>query len=343
MSLDIFDIRTLNLAVQEAPAPKTFLINRFFRTTAPLDTTSVDIDIKKRGKSKLAPFVSPMSNGIPMRKSGFETTNVKPAYIHLQTPFDVTELNNRIAGESPYSRALSPSERLAEKVADALVEKRNSIAARVEYMAAQAIVEGKTVIKGEGVDREIDYQRDADLSVELTLGDRWSQSGSKPISDLRAWFKQLAMEGYKPDTVIFGDNAMSAFLANTEVKEYFQALGYNVAALKPERDDNLGVVKFAAPAEFATFFTYGEYYLDEDTSEITPLIPEDSVIVADSKADNRFYHGAIANMKAGGLVAMSEFVWSKDDENGKGTEVHIESSPLPALLHPNSVLVAKVL
>ena len=67
---------------------------------------------------------------------------------------------------------------------------RQYIIRREEWMAAMALLNGKVIVVGEGVNAEVDFQRDASLSFALASGDKWNADTSKPLDNLVDW-KQL--------------------------------------------------------------------------------------------------------------------------------------------------------
>lgn len=343
MSDVIFDTRTLMRAVYQHTYPKTFILNRFFVPEAPADTENVEVDIVKNG-TVMAPFISPISDGKVVRKNGYSTKTFKPAYLHPKKVLTPKDLASRLPGENPYIRTASPSERLAAKVGIELGELNNSVERRKEFMAAQALVEGKTIVTGDDVDYEVDYQRDANHSIVLAGTALWSDAEAEPISNMRAWSDLISRAGYQMDTILMAHDVVGHFFKNSETKDWYATNGYAVAGIKPEKRDD-GAVSYGVLPEFGEAFSYNEYYLpdDEDNESASmPLIPSGYVVLGAS-ASQKLYYGAIQNLKVGGMAAMEKFTYAEDIPNGKGKILHLESSPLTALTAPNAIVVVKVL
>jgi len=338
---DVFDRKTLNRVVQQRVYRGNFFLNTFFKPELPADTEFIEVDIEKTGGRKLAPVVSPVRGGVVVKKEGYEQRTFKAPYLHPKTIITPKDMAKRFAGENPYGDTITPEMRLARKVAKELSRLDDSIERRKEYYAAQSLLDGKTVVSGEGVDYEINYQRDSELTVTLTSTDLWSDAASDPIDDLRNFRRLLNKRGYTPDTLILGANVIKNFFAHQAVKDHYATSGFNIAQLE-QTPIGSGVVYHGAIPEFGKIYSYNEWYFDEDTQTSLPLMPENKILLGDSSADNRLLHGAIQNMHAGGMAALEKFV-DRKDLDGKGMELKMESAPLPALTSPDSVLVATVI
>src|SRR5690606_7821376 len=91
------------------------------------------------------------------------------------------------AGER-YAGVLSPAARRDAIIADIMADHRADIIRRKEWMAAMALRNGKVVVVGEDYpETEVDFGRDAALSVTLTSTDRWGETGIKVLDDIEDW------------------------------------------------------------------------------------------------------------------------------------------------------------
>lgn len=340
--MPVFDLLTLNRAVQSRVYTGSFFLNRFFKKEMPASSATVEIDVVKSGGRKLAPIVSPIKGGVAVAKEGFESRIFKPPYLHPKTVITVKDLTQRLAGESPYAPHLSPEARNARIAAEHLVKLDDTIERRKEAMAVQAVVEGKISMKGiAGADVEIDFRRNPEHSKTLS-GTSALGGADCNITELLRECKRLIAKnsGYDADTLILGHALIAPFFADNEIKAFFTGAGYNAAQLQGATVQ-AGVTYYGRIPEFGDIYSYNEYYYDEDTKESLPMVPDDVFVYGASAADNRLLHGAIQNMRAGGLVAMEKFVDTYEYDNGKGREISIESAPLPALLVPDAFVSVK--
>lgn len=342
--MPIYDLLTLNRAVQERKYSGRFFLETFFKKEEPSATATIEVDIMKAGGRKLAPIVSPLRGGVAVTKEGYETKTFKPPYLHPKDVITVKDLSQRSAGESPYAPQLSAEEKEAKTAGEYLRRLDDTIERRKEYMASLAVIRGKINIKGFGDDREINFQRDAAHDIVLSGSSIWGASGSDITGNLRNWKRLIAKDsGENADVLILGFKAVKPFFADPEIKSYFTTAGYNVAQMQAVVPTP-GVTYYGRIPEFGDIYAYNEWYLDDKTGENNPLMPEDMAVYGARNADNRLYHGAIQNLHAGGgLVALEKFIDTFIYDNGKGREISIESAPLPALTTPDAFVSVKVL
>ena len=96
---DIYSTHELRPMVRIAQPNTQFLVNAFFADVVEFDDEFITFDVKK-SKRKLAPFVSPCTQGKPNRQQGFNTKSIKPPYIKLKDPIKPCKGVRRAAGEA---------------------------------------------------------------------------------------------------------------------------------------------------------------------------------------------------------------------------------------------------
>ncbi len=338
-----YDLRVLNKAVVNRKNPSKFFTKTFFKPQMPEAVNIIEVDKTKLSSRKLAPIVSPVENGVVMDKQGYNTYTLTPAYIHPKKQLTVADLSKRSAGESPYS-TVSAEQRQDKKIASYLVELDDAVERRIEYMAVEAILTGKSTVRNAGDNKQISYGRSSDNSMTLT-SNKWGTNTADIAGNLRTARKTvLKNSGVNPDVLIMGDKALQAFLADTKIQALYSNAGYKMASLTgvPDIDDPM-VTYYGTIPEFGKIYGYSESYYDEQSKTIKQLIPDNTVVYGSSAGDNRLYFGAINNLHAGGMVALEKFVDYQVQENGKGATISIESAPLPANTDPDSVYVLTVL
>ena len=156
MPVSLFEPRTMLEMVNSEFRARSFLRDRYFSNKKTFNTPTVDIDIKGPGKRKLAPFVSPRIGGTLDLRNGYKTTTYKPAFIAPYRVCTAEDALQRLPGEHLYS-GRSPEERAASILAEDLNEMDKEITRTEEVMCAQALTTGKIIIKGEGVDDQVEF------------------------------------------------------------------------------------------------------------------------------------------------------------------------------------------
>ncbi|HSH29731.1 MAG TPA: major capsid protein, partial [Thiohalobacter sp.] len=218
MPIDMFETRTMLQALREKKPPRTFLLDSFFRNVDTYATEAVDVDIRK-GKRKLAPFVSPLHEGKVVKRDGYTTEVFKPPYLKPKRPTRAHNFLRRIPGESAYTGSITPQQRAAAERDKDIAELTMSIVRREEWMAAQALTTGQVVVSGEGVEAVVDFQFDVSQTVTLGGADVWTNANSDPINDLRTWRQERSRaSGATPDRAIIGSNVVDPLLARLEDK-----------------------------------------------------------------------------------------------------------------------------
>ena len=177
MAIDIFSTRTMLAAINQMVTARTFLLKTFFTGFEQFASKSVDIDIRK-GKRRLAPFVSPVLAGKVIDQRGFSTKTYTPPYIKPKFATGAQEILNRAPGEIVYVGGQSQIDQASTRLGEDFAELDEMIVRREEWMAAQELVTGSVNIVGDGVNDVIDFQRSADHTVTLTGAALWTDAAS---------------------------------------------------------------------------------------------------------------------------------------------------------------------
>jgi len=178
----------------------------------------------------------------------------------------------------------------------------------------------------------------------------WSDTvNSDPLKDAGIWRRQLIRDsGIAPDTMIFGADAINAFVEHPKV-------GGNTGALSSVKVDRgqinpqlleEGVTYWGYIAELGCdIYSYDEWYIPPgapDTSEAVPMMPLNGVWMGSKRARMDMAYGPIMNIKAGGLVPVKRFPtsWITDDPSVRW--MMLESAPLAIPVQLDSFLFAQV-
>lgn len=279
--VDLYTPRTLAEVVKTTPPVRTFLRDRFFTNVKTFPTERVDIDIVK-GNRKMAAFIHPMVGGEIVQATGYETKSYAPPLINPATISTADQLLKRLPGEDMYS-GKTPADRAAEKLIEEYNQLNDMTTRREEWMAAQVLTTGQLKVKGKGVDEVIDFG----LTNKITLAStkKWGASAADIWGNLKDWKQQVSRNGFaNANMVIMGKAAADAFLADTTIKNLLDNRRIEIGAIKPEEMEG-GLTYYGhLNLPGVDIYGYDEVYLDDETGETKPLIPDNVVLMIPSAA-----------------------------------------------------------
>jgi hypothetical protein len=327
MPISLRSTRTMMKAFNQDKPAHTFLLNTFFPNVDTKVTEKVDVDFKK-GRRKMAPFVSPRKGGVVMKREGFVTKTYEIPKIAPERITTVDDINKRSMGESVYSLK-TPEERAIKLIAKDLKELDTSITRREEWMCRSLMLDGKIIMKGEGVEQEIDFE----LTQKETLAgeDSWSNPETcTPIDDLKSIRKKIIKAtGKAPSVVIMSSKAADKFIMSKQVKEYFDkrfiVLGKIEPSIRNEAVTFLGEIH----ALGLELYSYDEWFINDEGIE-EPIMPDDSVIVS-QKGANKIIYGAVTQIEDNDFVTFEGRRIPKNWVDGENEikKLRITSRPLP--------------
>ncbi len=349
--IDIFDTRTMLEAIEQMKRPTNFLRDTFFPAATPVETETVDVDIVK-GKRRMAPFCSPLSEGKLVENIGYSTSTIKPGYIK---PFKITtaaDLLKRSPGQTLYGGGQTIEQRAQAKLGADLADLMDMIDRREEWMAATALDLGAITmtIKGDTADKSVtvDFLMASDHKITLAGTDLWNDPESDPIALLRAWATKIRQDsGINPTRVIMGTDAASAFISNVSVQKFMDMrkvdMGQIAPQMLPAGVSYLGTIN--APGLSVDVYTYEEWYLNEDTGVETAMVPAKKIWMGSPATANRTLYAVIQDMEAieEGSAAVKRFPKSWVPKNPSARHLMVQSAPLVAMLQPDAFISATVL
>lgn len=279
--VDLYTPRTLAEVVKTTPPVRTFLRDRFFTNVKTFPTERVDIDIVK-GNRKMAAFIHPMVGGEIVQAEGYETKSYAPPLINPATVSTADKLLARLPGEDMYS-GKTPADRAAEKLIEEYNQLNDMTTRREEWMAAQVLTTGQLKVKGKGVDEVIDFGLTNKTTLATTK--KWGASAADIWGNLKDWKQQVSRNGFaNANMVIMGKAAADAFLADATIKNLLDNRRIEIGAIKPEEMEG-GLTYYGhLNLPGVDIYGYDEVYLDDETGETKPLIPDNVVLMIPSAA-----------------------------------------------------------
>jgi hypothetical protein len=347
LNLNIYRTQTMLSAIQKMMPARTFFRSTFFPGFQTFVTEKVLLDFKK-GKRKMAPFVSPRVGGITMDRQGYRTDEYRAPKIAPQRQITLDDLVIRGMGENVFSQR-TPADRQAELLGRDLNELDEMITRREEWMIAQLMFNGKITMKGyidradiTFVDQTLDY---GFTNKEVLAGDDlWSAGTSKKLDDLKRWrLEVIQKSGRAPTMAIFGQDAADAFLSDADVSEKLKQFNATLLELRPRVVDD-ALTYIGRINELALdLYTYNDWYLDDDGTEY-PFVPTDHVLLARENIGEMLY-GAVTQLENGQFVTYEGTRIPKswaDDENEQRM-IRLSARPVPKPEDVDDWFVAQVL
>lgn len=279
--INIYEPRYLAEVVRTAPPTRTFLRDSFFTKLKTSSDEHVDIDIVK-GNRKMAAFVHPMVGGEIVESEGYETKSYKPPLVNPATITTADMFMKRLPGEDIYS-SRTPADRAAEKLVEEYNKLNDMVDRREEWMAAQVLTTGRLRVKGKGVDEVIDFGFTNKITLEGTK--QWGKSAADPWGNLRDWKQQVNRNGFaNADMIIMGKLAADHFMADSKILDLMDKRRFDIGAMAPKELEG-GLTYYGhLNLPGVDIYGYDEVYLDDETKEIKPLIPDNMVLMIPSNA-----------------------------------------------------------
>lgn len=343
MTIGIYDTAELIKVIRTVHAPSSYWLDLLYPSAIAFDTKEIDFDLVDKNR-RLAPFVAPTAQGVPLKQQGFVTRRFTPAYIKPKDTVDPARLLKRQAGEA-FTGEMSPQQREDLIVADILENQRFAIERRWEWMAAEAAINGSVTVKGPDYPAmSVSFGRDAALSKNLTAGLRWSEATSKPLEDIENWMQEMhRLCGYTPTRITMGVNAWNAFKKHADVKDMLDTRRGSKNAMETGPGNGLpwqyrGSIDSAGGLEV---WTYNDIYEDDDGNSVN-FLDQDTVVLTSPAVEGVRAFGAIMDRKAGWAPAsMFPKMWEQEDPSA--LYLMTQSAPLMIPTRPNACMKAKVL
>ena len=344
MAIDaIFDTNQLVHVVRNLKLPSDFLLKTFFPNVVEFDTefVSVDVDV---GLRRMAPFVSPLVEGKPVEGRKFQTNTFKPAYIKdLRTP-DFRRPVLRSIGER-IGGSLTPEQRIAANLAFEMEDQVQMVDRRLEWMAAQAMVNGKYTVSGDGFETVLlDFQRDSALTVDISSGGTntpWLTTDHQLASaNIETWAQiVLQKSGRSPTDIVFTTGAYNKFIADTRVQKSVWYDRSGDSTVEFGGGVATGAVYKGIWGSYRLWL-YNDWYIDSAGVE-QPMIPDNTVILSSGALEGIRAFGAIMDEDfAYGPLAYAPKSWV--EKNPSRRHLLMQSAPLVVPSRVNAALSAKV-
>lgn len=336
--MNIFDTAVLARVVPELPAPTPFILNSFFTNVQTETSEEIHFDVE-HGRRRISPFVSPIVAGQVVRSKGYQTKTFTPAYVKDKRVFDPNRPFKRLMGER-IGGDLSPAQRLQAMLAADLQDQVNMLTRRQEVMAVEALRTGKLIVEGDQYPRaELDFGRHADLTVALTAAARWGEADVSPLNDVQTWsMLTTSHSGTAANVVIMDMSAWQLFIADPKVQKLLDRFR-GKDAMNPTVTGEGG--RFMGSIGDFDIYVYAGWYEHPVTGDLTPYLPEHTVIITSQDLEGTRAYGAIRD-EAAGFQAVPYFAKSWVEQDPAVRYLLMQSAPLPVPYRINASFCATV-
>lgn len=336
---DLFSTNVMLGVVNSLIAPPQFLLDRFFPNLSTEDSEEIHFDLIDKTR-RLAPFVSPVVSGKIVQGQGYTTKTFKPAYTKDKRVFDSSRPFKRAAGE-PIGGRMSPLDRQRVMLGIELIDQMDMVNRRLEVMAAEALRTGAVTVVGEQYPTQnVNFGRAGSLSVTLTAGNKWGDTGIKPLNLLENWAQLvLKASGAMPRDVVMTVDAWQVFKEDAQVQKRLDQVRGNSTMVQNAQVEEGGV--YMGTIDGFNIFVYSGWYVDDNGAE-QPILPAGTVLLGGGQIQGVRAFGAIRDEEAG-FQAMPYYPKSWVEKDPSVRYLLMQSAPLVVPTRVNASFAATVL
>lgn len=350
----VYEPSALFAVIREAQPINTFF-SQFFQSRYLSTDEWIEMG-RISSRRKLAPFVLPTAQGVPIYSVGEEVRRFKPAYIKPKDPVSPShQLRRRVGtGELTAPGAGSretPASRFNATVADILLTHRESILRRLEWMRAKAILDGMVTISGPGYpETVVDFQRPGGHTITLGVGARWGDAGVSILADIKAW-RQIVRDapfGGYTDMLTVGPDVWAVMQEDEEIQDLLstqvrdQRTTVINRGLMESRPD-VAAEYVGSISGVLDIYVYSDWYEDPANpgTPVNLMDPRD-VLLSGPNVEGVEAFGAILDNTANfEPVEMYPKMWQENDP--PNLFIMTQSAPIAVPTRPENTLKARVL
>jgi hypothetical protein len=212
---------------------------------------------------------------------------------------------------------------------------------RLEVMAADTLRTGAITIAGDLYPTtNVSFGRNSSLSVTLTGGNCWGQTGVKPLNLLQDW-SQLILQicGAMPTDVVMTVDVWKVFREDATVQKRLDQYRGNSTLVQDAQVSEGGV--FMGVIDGFNIFVYSGWYIDDNNAE-QPILPAGTVLLGGAQIQGVQAFGAIRD-EAAGYQAVPYYPKSWVEEDPSVRYLLMQSAPLVVPTRVNASFAATVL
>jgi len=324
-------------AINQIKSVPRMLQDLVFKTRNPQPADTIEVDIVV-GNETLAPFVTDTEGGRMVGGTSRKERVIKTPRVRPKKLIKAKDLyTDRGVGISPYvpNGAASLEAAKNEKIAMELLDLKNIIDRRMEWMCAQALT-GTMTVAQDNIAFVVDYLMPAAHKIVLAGADMWDTTTADVKGNIQTAADLISDAlDIEPDLVICGKTAAAALLNRVAADKWFYE---NSARLDPQGGFQWSASKaFLGRAGGLDFYRYGKSFQNAAGAS-ERFIADDKVYVIATGARFSIEFGNILDLDAGANIVGEYFAkqWTKPDPSDMN--ILAESRPLPVLWQPEAVV-----
>lgn len=331
----------------------TFFKDRYFPDGRMFHSSKVLIETKKGGR-KVAPFVSPVVNGIVMDSEGYRTDELKAPTIAPKKIITKDELETKAFGEDPNSDR-SAEMRENELEVEKIDDMRASILRRHELMCTDIVTTGGTVMKHYSSAEDAANDRNAEVlrlrfyddkfeNEYVIDGDFQKMSAEEKMMLLYDITGELRKRGIHCTDLVMTSDVSKLFMADKEFLDYYNKMDVVTGKIDQiETPDGVvcnGTINVGGTK--LTLFTYDEEFEDVD-GQIKPFLPKGTMAFLHPGMGTTVY-AEVSFVNKGHFESHAEKMVPRcvSSELNNVIEIHMYSRPVPYPLDVNGWMVTNI-
>lgn len=289
--MDYFSTSNLAFVIEETPRPKNFLLDTFFPRIVKHQTEEVYFE-RALSAPRMVSYIHPKHRANLTENYGYSANIVKPAYIKDKRVFDPENAVKKMVGEK-LGGAKTVKDRMLAQIARIEADQVRMLETRQEYMAAEALVDGRSRIEGPGYPGPmvVNYKRDPKMEVTAD----WRDPNWDILKELNKWLGLMRNVGKGREThTIVSEDVATIMMANQHVKKHLDqrrgvdsTFGTSPLSGLPEDVEYLGNI---GGVHVYTYF--GEYQAADGTMK-NFIPPGTLVMVSKERLYGVRHYGAI--------------------------------------------------
>lgn len=345
MAFDILETGELLGVIENIPPRTSYWRDLCFRRVHNSQTEYIEFEHIK-GARRLAPFVAPNVQGVPVVSLGSSVRKVKPAYVKMKDPVTPDRVLTKRTSELFGRTQLTPAQREDAIIADIVATHVDMYERRLEWMAARAIIDGAVVIGGENYPEvTVDFKRAGSHTKTLTSTALWTDTtNSKPLENLEDWsLEMLENSGVPLARITFGTSAWKAFIAHPHLKDMLDTNvrgSENSLETGPRAGQYGGQFRGQLKSMNVDLYVYNDKYEDNQGTLVDMMDPT-HIVLTGADVDGVQCFGAVMDTDAQ-YQPFSLFpkMWKQEDPSG--LFVMHQGAPLMVPARTNATMRVKV-
>lgn len=338
MPIELYETATLIEAQRDITPFNPYWLQMFPGTiTFETDMILFDKVVELR---RMAPFVSPNTQGRVMKQEGFTTQMFRPAYVKPKHVVSPDQILSRQAGEAILG-GMSRQQRYDAALAKNLATEVDMIWRRWEWMAARAAIDGAVTVDGEDYPTQtVSFGRDASLTITLTGAAQWDTTTATPLLDIEnARAASFALNRTPITRLTFGLAAWNNFIKFDEVLALLDTRyrgsnsEFNRAISEGEPFELRGVIEGQNGMGSLALYTYNDAY-DDINGNAVAILNTNTVVGTGPGMSGQKCFGAIHDLDSLNAVAMFPKMWQERGDLAN-TYTMTQSAPLMVPARPN--------